>query len=263
MQPCEVCGGMGIDANGYCTQCRTYRGIPGQASYPQSPAYPPTGGYQQQPMYGQQPQQYQHSQQYQQPTYAAPVQAPPKQRNAFTIPLIALSATLVVVVVGIVAVVLIRNGGDTPENPGGAIDSCVVGTWEVTDYSEDVAIDNVGKVTFTDKGKGAVIKFGKDGKGIQDFGSGTLFTGSVQGATVNLEISGTIRYDFKTNGSTISYSNLVSDGKAKISIPAVGREETQDFTGSDDPSKYTCTGDKMTMSTSLYRADLKKTGATA
>ena len=28
MQPCPTCGGMGIDANGYCTQCQTYRGLP-------------------------------------------------------------------------------------------------------------------------------------------------------------------------------------------------------------------------------------------
>jgi hypothetical protein len=31
MQPCGVCGGVGIDAAGYCTQCRTYRGVPHQA----------------------------------------------------------------------------------------------------------------------------------------------------------------------------------------------------------------------------------------
>jgi hypothetical protein len=283
MQPCEVCGGMGIDANGYCTQCRTYRGIPGQAAgpgspapygagYPQSPAYPPTGGYPpqqpgyQQPAYGQQTgyQQTGYGQQqpgYGQPTYAAPVPTPPKQRSSYTIPLIALSATLVVVVVGIVAIVLFRDG-DTPDNPS-AIDNCVVGTWEVTDYTEDVAVPEVGKVTFTDSGKGATLRFTKDGKGVQDFGTGTVFTGTVQGAKVNLEISGTVRYDFRTNDNTMSFSNLVSDGKAKVSVPSLGREESQDFTGSDDPSRYTCGGDKMTMSTSLYRADLKRTSATA
>jgi hypothetical protein len=34
MQPCGVCGGVGVDAAGYCTQCRTYRGQPGSEAYP-------------------------------------------------------------------------------------------------------------------------------------------------------------------------------------------------------------------------------------
>ncbi len=51
MQPCGVCGGTGIDAAGYCTQCRTYRGVPHQPppeSYdvlpPGMPARGPVGG---------------------------------------------------------------------------------------------------------------------------------------------------------------------------------------------------------------------------
>src|SRR6266508_6110907 len=43
MQPCGVCGGMGIDAAGYCTQCRTYRGVPDQPP-PESYDLLPPGG---------------------------------------------------------------------------------------------------------------------------------------------------------------------------------------------------------------------------
>lgn len=57
MQPCEVCGGLGVDAAGYCMQCRTFRGQPpanpgyGQPAYPQPtsgtpyPVQPAGGGY--------------------------------------------------------------------------------------------------------------------------------------------------------------------------------------------------------------------------
>ncbi|HEY0697642.1 MAG TPA: hypothetical protein VGD43_07510, partial [Micromonospora sp.] len=59
MQPCSVCGSVNINAAGYCAQCGTYRGVPGQPppgpapgqqagypGYPQQPApgYPPAGG---------------------------------------------------------------------------------------------------------------------------------------------------------------------------------------------------------------------------
>lgn len=266
MQPCEVCGGMGIDAAGYCTNCRAYRGIPGQApyqGYPQQQGYPPqpqqgypaTAGYQRQPGYGAYPT----SGAGPAPGYGAPQPPPPKQRSSFTVPLIALSVTLVVLVVSIVAVVLIRDGGDDDDPGGLAIDQCVVGTWEVTDYSEDVSVPNVGPVKFTDSGKGATIKFGPDGKGVQDFGNGTDFVGTVQGVRVNLTIEGTVKYDYSAKDGTVSYRNLVSDGKATVSAPTANISETEDFKGSSDPSKYNCSGDSMTMSTSLYSAKMRRT----
>jgi len=44
MQPCQVCGGMAVDQNGYCTQCGTFRGQPTQpvSGAPQS-GYPYAG----------------------------------------------------------------------------------------------------------------------------------------------------------------------------------------------------------------------------
>ena len=45
MQPCQVCGGMAVDQNGYCTQCGTFRGQPTQPV--SGTPYPPqAGGYQ-------------------------------------------------------------------------------------------------------------------------------------------------------------------------------------------------------------------------
>ena len=303
MQPCPTCGGMGIDANGYCTQCRTYRGLPqamppssgvpysgapySGAPYSGAPAQAPYGGYPTSPgpTYQQQPTS--SGPTYQQPTsggaafqgttyggaYGAPTTPPPqKRRNSFMVPLLALCGVLAVVVVAIVVVVVVKSGGsDTPggggSNQAALVDQCVVGTWEMTSYREDVAVPEVGPVPFTLTGKGATMKFTKDGKGVQDFGDGTTFTGDVtvsgQSATINLKITGDIKYDFRTNDGVMSYSNLVSTGKATVSAPATGQTETEDFKGSSDPSKYTCKDDKMTMSTSLYQSELKRTSSTA
>jgi hypothetical protein len=40
MQPCGVCGGLGIDPAGYCTRCRTYRGLPQPQPATDSPVPP-------------------------------------------------------------------------------------------------------------------------------------------------------------------------------------------------------------------------------
>jgi len=303
MQPCPTCGGMGIDANGYCTQCRTYRGLPqnlpssgvpyGEQPYsgaPQQysqynqptsgPSYgqPPTSG----PGYGANPMSY--------PsttyggTYGAPTTPPPTgKKNSWLVPLLALSGVLVLLVVAIVVVVAIKNSGDDKKNVAGQststptsnsgdgptsgptnslVDQCVVGTWTMTSYTEDVPVPQVGTVPFALDGKGATMKFGKDGKGVQDFGTGTNFKGDVtvsgQTVAITLKVNGQLTYDFRTNDGVMSYSNLTSNAKYTVSAAATGQSETDDFAGSTDPSKYTCSGDKMTMSTSVYQSELKK-----
>jgi hypothetical protein len=333
VQPCPNCGGMAIDANGYCTQCHTYRGLPqndpyGNAPYsgppqsgapysgppqsnapysgpPQSNAPysgPPQSGatYGSPPQsgapYGGQPPQsgapyggypanpapmYQQptsGSAYQSTTYGGSYGAPstPKKRSSFMVPLLALSGVLAILVVAIVVVVLVRKGGDDPTDTAGKttgnatagasktpglVDDCVVGTWKMTSYSENVPVPNVGTVPFKLKGTGAVLTFGADGKGKQDYGTGTNFAGdaTVSGTsvTINLKVTGDITYDFRTSSSgTMTFSNLVSNAKATVS--AGGQEESDDFDGSDDPSKYTCQGTRITMSTSDYTMQLSK-----
>ena len=286
MQPCPVCGGMGIDANGYCTQCRTYRGLP-QAPPPSSgapygPQYggaPPYSG----PPYGAPPPPqvgYPTSPgpAYPQQTSAPPTAYPPttyggaygaptaprKTRSSFTTPLIALSATLVVLVIAIVIVVVVKNSGSKGggNNPSALVDDCVVGTWEMSAYSEDVPVAQVGAVKFTLNGKGATIKFTKDGKGTQDFGTGTVFSGDVAAAgqtvRVNLTLAGKVTYDVRTNDNTMSFSNPTSDVKATVSAPSLGVNESQNYEPSTDPSKYSCSDDTMSMTTSAYKSDLKR-----
>src|SRR5262249_44827817 len=186
---------------------------------------------------------------------APPSPRPEKSRNMFTTPLIALSAVLVVLVIAIVIVVVVRSSGgsDSPGTPiaGGSstpakplVDECVVGTWETTSYTEEVPVPQVGPVPFSLTGKGATMKFGKDGKGVQDFGTGTNFTGNVtasgQTVKVNLKITGDVKYDFRTNDGGMTFSNLVSNGKATVSAPSIGFTQTEDFKANNDPSNYTC-----------------------
>ncbi len=53
MQPCPVCGNTGVDANGYCTTCSTFLGVPQQPGYPAAPAQPQYGAaYPGQPVSG-------------------------------------------------------------------------------------------------------------------------------------------------------------------------------------------------------------------
>src|SRR6266567_3274645 len=95
MQPCQVCGSVTVDQNGYCTQCRTFRGQPVSGvpwTAPQTaPPYPFSGP----PVSGQP---------------GRPASAPPASRRALTGVLIA-GSTLVVLLVGaIVVVAIVRSG---------------------------------------------------------------------------------------------------------------------------------------------------------
>jgi hypothetical protein len=146
MQPCPTCGGMGIDTNGYCTQCRTYRGVP-QAPQPPVSGTPYSGDpYSGAPYAG-----YQANgpsfpdQQVSGPGYPAQTSGPgypgqvsgppafppttyggqygasptPPRKNRFMMPLIALSGVVVILVIAIVAVVALRKDDPkTVADPG-------------------------------------------------------------------------------------------------------------------------------------------------
>ncbi len=146
MQPCPNCGGMGIDMNGYCTQCRTYRGVPQAPQPPVSgtpyggdpysgapyagyqssgpsfpdqqvsgPGYPSSGGgYPAQTSGPAYPGQVSGPPAFPPTTYGGQYGAPPTppRRNKFMMPLLALSGVVVVLVIAIVAVVALRKGDD-------------------------------------------------------------------------------------------------------------------------------------------------------
>lgn len=294
MQPCPTCGGMGIDANGYCTQCRTYRGVPqapqqptsgtpysgapyGQqqpyAGYPTSsgpsyqdgsafpgqasgpPAYPPTtyGG-----QYGASP-------------------TPPKKNN-FLVPVLALSGVLVLLVIAIVVVAALKKD-DTPTNPvagpstaaatkgasakaSAAIDECLVGTWQTKTYTEQVAMDGVGNVPISLDKNGSVIKFTPDGK-LNEVYANSQFSGNptIQGQKVPLTITvnATVNATVHTTTGSLVYSDLKSDGKINTKAPSINFDQTDDFTTDDNPAKYTCSGDNLTITTTTVNQTASRT----
>src|SRR5256886_12586443 len=189
MQPCQVCGGVAVDPNGYCTQCRTFRG---QVTQPVSGApYPPQG--------------------YQQPTSAAPYpfsgppisgggySAPPAPptRNRYIGPLIASVAVLVLLVGAIVVLVIVRSGkhdvatgptgtptGPVSTAPNAAIDVCLVGTWQAASERQQQDYPSIGPVTMI--GKGQVSHIYPDGQVDDDWSQATPYTGSARGHTVTM-----------------------------------------------------------------------------
>jgi hypothetical protein len=287
MQPCPNCGGMGIDANGYCTQCRTYRGVP------QAPQQPTSGTpYSGAPYGGQQP--YAGYPASSVPSYSDPVSAPPTtygatygaapsgpSRNKFLVPVLALSGVLVVLVVAIVVVAALKSddkkdpvagptgtaanaSGTGKPKPSAAIDECLVGTWTTKTYTEKTAMDTVGTVEFSLKENGSTVKFAPDGKATETFKNST-FTGNptIQGQSVPITIiaNATVTSNVATTSGSLAYSNVAATGTLNTKAPSINYDETEPFQANDDPAKYTCNGDSLSITTSIFSQSLTKSSS--
>ncbi|UWZ36767.1 hypothetical protein Drose_38265 [Dactylosporangium roseum] len=297
---------MGIDANGYCTQCRTYRGVP-QAPQPPTSGSPYSGapysggayaGYpSQDPSFPDQVSGPGYPGQVSGPGYPGQVSGPPSyppttyggqygasptppKKNNFLVPVLALSGVLVLLVVAIVVVAAMK-GGDDPKDtpvaqpgqttngpskgasakPSAIIDECLVGSWQTKTYTEQVSMQGIGDVPFKLDANGAVLTFTADGKHTQTF-KDTRFSGdpTVQGtkAHVVLTVNANVTADVHTAGGSIAYTNLKSDGSGTVSAPSLGVNETEPFSPGDDPSKYTCSGDTLTLSTARIQSTLTR-----
>src|SRR6266508_3092446 len=122
MQPCGVCGGLYVDAAGSCTTCGTYRGLaygtpaptrgPPTSGPPMSPPYqgsaPPYSGSAPPYQAGTQP--YPTAQAGGWPAYPAGAPAPARTRSPLVIPLLALSAVLLIITAAIVFIAVLRHG---------------------------------------------------------------------------------------------------------------------------------------------------------
>jgi len=287
MQPCAVCGGVQVNAAGYCTQCGTFRGVPQQPppTYPQAPppgypgypqpgsppAYPtsvPPAGYPTSvpPAFAQQTSGGGY------PGY--PPQQPPQRGRSYLVPLVALASTLVVLVVAIVVVVA-ASGGDDPvagptggpttaaptgsasAAPGADLDKCVVGTWRVTSHKETVPVEGQGSVTFTG-GEGATLRLNSDGTGQTDYGSSTEYQGELNGETVRLEVSGRLTYDFSTLNGRINVTNMESTAKGTFTIGTEEYDVPNVFDTKDDSASYTCSSGVLTQNTGLLATEFER-----
>jgi hypothetical protein len=288
---------MGIDANGYCTQCRTYRGVP------QAPQQPTSGTPYTGAPYGGQQQPYAGYPTSSGPSFPDPVSGPPSfppatyggqygaaptppaSKNKFLMPILALSGVLVILVVAIVVVAAMKSNGDDDKkntaNPGGqtttgaastakasakpssAIDECLVGTWTTKTYTEQVPMDGVGNVPISLSKNGSVIKFTPDGKATETYKDST-FTGNptIQGQSVpiTITVNATVTSNVVTTSGSIVYSNVAATGNINTKAPSVNVDETEPFQADDNPAKYTCQGDNLTMTTTQISLSATKTG---
>jgi hypothetical protein len=254
MQPCPVCGSVGVDASGYCVQCRRYRGVPGGPTQPGAPISGPPG--------------------YPPPGY--PPAPPPRARSPLLVPLIALSSILVVLVAAIVVVVVVRASGKSDANgangangqPTGPsatkaaalVDECVVGTWRMSHYEEDVPVAGFGTVKFT--GEGAEVRLKDDGTGVTDYKDGTTFNATLSGVVYKLVVTGTVSFGYRTNNGAVSFTGVTASGKETLTRTDNGQQVSQDLTGNSDPASYTCSGDSLTEFTNQYRAEMRRVSRT-
>src|SRR5947208_9586576 len=109
MQPCQVCGGVAIDPNGYCTQCGTFRGQVAQpvSGAPGYPGYPPASGAPYPSPTSATPYPFSGPPSSGAPGYSAP---PAPTRNRYVVPLVASVAVLVLLIGAIVVIAIVRSG---------------------------------------------------------------------------------------------------------------------------------------------------------
>jgi hypothetical protein len=186
--------------------------------------------------------------------------------------LIALSATLVVIVVAIVVVAIVRSGikktsadggGDPdPDTSTVVVDQCVVGTWAITSDEEDVVMDQVGTVRFSGKGGEARLK--ADGTGSIDYGRNgpAKFTATYKDQPVELVVTGMVTFNYRTAGGAMSFSNMKANGNLAMTVGGLASTNLP-LEVSDDPAKYTCTDTTLTQTTTLQTVRLTRTSREA
>ena len=287
MQPCDVCGATDVDGGGYCDRCRVYRGThvddgsaatmrvsppssgggyypAAQSGYegpqPTSPAYPTVSSG---------------------PPYPAPVQyasaawpagpaaAQPVRRTSFA-PLFMVTVMVIVLVAGAVSVAYILAGdrggrprADAAPAPAPAPASgapsgtpaadCLLGNWTLTRW----------RFTYGDKGQfttdsgGGNYRFGADGTGEWDFGSGVAATGTYAGKASTARITGRITFEFSTNNGTINYRNIrANTGIVVYQSDRVVAES--EVVPDSDVATYTCSGDRLQTSSEGDEAELRR-----
>jgi hypothetical protein len=201
-----------------------------------------------------------------QPGYPTPgyPQRPPRTRSPLLVPLIALSSILVILVAAIVVVAVVRasgrnnstGGGSTAPTTASLVDECVIGTWRMSHYEEDVPVKDIGNVKFT--GEGAEVRLRADGTGVTDYKDGTTFDATVGGVAYKLVVTGTVSFGYRTSNGTVSFSGVTASGQETLTRTDTGQQVTQELTGSSDPASYTCSGDSLTEFTNQYRAELRR-----
>jgi hypothetical protein len=256
VQPCPTCGAVDVDANGYCVNCRAFRGALGH--YEVMPQAPPQGYATAPHGYATPPQGY----------GAPPISGVPAGSPIRRVPLwlLLVSTGMLVAVSAALVVVLLRGGDGKPPQataaPAGTtsapapsvpptslapvvkagLDKCLVGTWvATTDYwplTDDYSV-------YGTTHSGPVFRFGGDGRMSLEFGSGVSYTGTVKGKKVEVLVTGQVKYDYETVNRVLNMTNPVSDVRMVVTVDGV-QQSSQQRTSAPFSWPYTCDGDKLT-----------------
>ncbi|MDR7280031.1 hypothetical protein [Catenuloplanes atrovinosus] len=202
-----------------------------------------------------------------QPQAYPPVYTPPpsqnKGRRGLNILIGALVSVVLVLLCCIGLTVWSTNQEDTPVADGTPtptvsvnpdIDSCTVGTWNVTTHTEDLEVPNVGTIKLTG-GKGAKIILSEDGAAVFDYGTGTEYTGSVSGQTVRLRIQGEVNYTYTARDARIALTAVDSEATFVIFVNGEQTAEDEEFLATSDTADYTCGDDRLVQSGDLYKIE--------
>src|SRR6266568_3414653 len=212
MQPCQVCGGMAVDQNGYCTQCGTFRGqvtqpVSGapQPGYPYASGPAPASGAPWPSQTSAAPYPFSGP-----PVSGTPGYPPPTQRRPVTLILVAACALVVVLIGAIVVVALARSGKHA------------------------------------------------DGTVTDDYSKAGPYTGSYNGHSITMTVTGTVQSRITTANGTLTFHDIKADGTVsyKVDGTAVGSAVPLDV--SNDPVQYTCLTKTATEHTDHYDVTLTK-----
>jgi hypothetical protein len=249
VQPCQVCGTADVDVNGYCVNCRTFRGMVYEVVTPSqgyAPAPPPTSV----------------------PPASPVAPAPPvkRRRNApLSLLIFTTAALLVVSTILIVTVVMNDLGSASKASPAqspsakasspsaspsasaapavlSGLDKCVIGNWTTT--SELVPLDEKTTLKTT---AGPTLEFRGDGTMTWSYGSGVTYSGTVGKKKAELLVTGQVTFKYSTVGRTINFNSAEPDARNVYTLDGVVQANGK-FPVADQQASYACDGDTLTIS---------------
>ncbi|GAB3141339.1 hypothetical protein GCM10027290_13920 [Micromonospora sonneratiae] len=244
MQPCQICGGSGVDPGGFCLTCRSFRG---------NPAPPPRRSWVLPAVLG--------SLGLlavtglvvtvgifvlrNRPDPAGDV----GQASATTSPMAAVPT-----VVPSPAPTAEPSPTAPPVDP--LHDPCVIGVWRETSYQSDAEIDG----TDVRLGGGSAIQhFRADGTIAVEYGKGVTRKGKAGGRTFEVVMSGRLTFNWQSDKGQLLYSNAKASGQIVWKING-RRYSSRGLAGSLKPERYTCAGDLMRQFGETYTIELARVG---
>lgn len=180
--------------------------------------------------------------------------------HTYAVPLFVTSLVAVVLAGGALAGVLVfdrggepggdRSGGPTPTptpspgsgpssdprpGPDGTVPECLIGTWEVVEQTQGMAlVPN----TLDLVGDGPVYELQPDGTGRVDYGDGVRFETISAGESVTVDVTGDLTFHYEVTEDSFRITETVSHAVAEITL--IGEIP---FDLDKDPVGYTCDGD--------------------